>query len=259
MFNKFEELQDYLKMKEKQGICLAFSGGIDSILLLYFCKKLNPLAVTINSNLQTHEEISFTEKICQDWGIKQIILDTDIFKIPEIISNPKDRCYHCKKNMFGKIVNTAGKNGASVIFDGTNFDDLQVYRPGRKALEELGIISPFAMFKITKSEIREYSKKCNIPFYDKPSTPCLATRFPYETVLTPEKLKMVEKCEKVLKNFGFASCRFRVHNDIARIEILPENFNDFIRQKDEIINSLRFTGLKYITLDMEGLRSGSMD
>ena len=259
MFSKFENLQKYLVQSEKQGICLAFSGGIDSMLLLYLCKKLNILAVTINSNLQTDDEISFTKEICNSWNIKQIVLDIDIFQSPVILSNPKDRCYHCKKMMFEKVLDTAAQNNCAIIFDGTNFDDLKVYRPGRKALEELGVVSPFAKFEITKSEIREYAKECGIPFYNKPSTPCLATRFPYGTKLTPEKLQMVEKGEDILKYFGFDCCRLRVHDDIARIEILPEQFGDFIAQKDEIIKAMKTLGLKYITLDIEGFRSGSMD
>ena len=259
MLSKFKNLQNYLNDLEKQGLCLAFSGGIDSILLLYLCKDLNILAVTLNSNLQTEEEIKFTQEICKSLQVKHIILDIDIFQNPVILSNPKDRCYHCKKMMFEKIINSANQNGCNIIIDGTNFDDLKVYRPGRKALNELGILSPFAKFEITKEEIREYAKNLGITSYDKPSTPCLATRFPYGTNLTFEKLQMVEIGEKILKQFGFDCCRLRLHDNIARIEILPELFQDFIDKKSEITAALKNIGLKYITLDLEGFRSGSMD
>ncbi len=259
MLSKFKNLQNYLNDLEKQGLCLAFSGGIDSILLLYLCKDLNILAVTLNSNLQTEEEIKFAQEICNSLQVKHIILDIDIFQNPVILSNPKDRCYHCKKMMFEKIINTANQNGCNIIIDGTNFDDLKVYRPGRKALNELGILSPFTKFEITKAEIRKYAKNLGITSYDKPSTPCLATRFPYGTNLTDKKLQMVENGEKILKQFGFECCRLRLYDNIARIEILPEFFQDFIDKKSEITAALKNIGLKYITLDLEGFRSGSMD
>ena len=259
MHSKFKNLQNYLNNLEKQGICLAFSGGIDSILLLYLCKDLNILAVTINSNLQTEEEINFTKQICSLLSVRQVILDIDIFQNPLILSNPKDRCYHCKKMMFEKIIDTAGKNRCNIIIDGTNFDDLKVYRPGRKALDESGVISPFAKFEITKNEIREYAKNLGITHYNKPSAPCLATRFPYGTNLTNEKLQMVELGEKILKQSGFSCCRLRIHNEIARIEINPEFFQEFLSKRTVIITALKNIGLKYITLDIEGFRSGSMD
>ena len=171
-------------------------------------------------------------------------------------NNPQDRCYHCKKLLFSKLSELA--NGHNII-DGTNYDDLSVYRPGIKALKELGIISPFAKFGITKQEIRDYAKECGIDIFDKPSTPCLATRFPYGAELTPEKLRLVEHGEKILKDLGFSCCRLRLHNDIARIEIPQSDFTQFLSAKDDIINALKTSGITYITLDLEGFRSGSMD
>ncbi len=127
------------------------------------------------------------------------------------------------------------------------------------ALKELGIISPFAMFEIGKQEIRTFAKECGIELFSKPSSPCLATRFPYGTKLTKEKLEIVEKGEQILKNFGFDCCRLRLHNDVARIEILPENFQKLLTQKEKLIKKLKQFGIKYITLDIEGFQSGSMD
>lgn len=143
------------------------------------------------------------------------------------------------------------------MLDGTNFDDLKVYRPELKALKELGIISPFAKFEITKQEIREYAKQCGLEIYDKPSTPCLATRFPYGERLTCERIKMAEEGERILKNYGFKNCRLRFHGDIARIEVT--DFAKFLELKNSIVKDLKNLGFRYITLDLEGLRSGSMD
>lgn len=259
MNNKFIQLKNYLNDLNEQGLCLAFSGGIDSTLLLYLCKDMNILAITFDSNFQTKEEIELTKNLCKKYGVKQIIIEQNVFENPIILDNPKDRCYHCKKFLFENAVRVAKENGLKTIIDGTNFDDLGVYRPGRKALKELGVISPFAKFEITKKEIREYAKDCGIEIFSKPSSPCLATRFPYGTKLTQEKLDIVEKGEQILKNFGFECCRLRLHDDIARIEILPEYFEKILSQKDKLIRELKQLGIKYITLDLEGFRSGSMD
>ena len=143
--------------------------------------------------------------------------------------------------------------------DGTNFDDLSAYRPGLKAVEEFGIISPLAKFKITKGEIRNYAKYLNINLYDKPSMPCLATRFPYNEELDEILLNQVEKAENILSKFGFIECRFRLHKDIARIEIPKKQFKDFIKVQDKILKQLSFLKIKYFTLDLKGIKSGSMD
>jgi len=259
MKNKFTQLKEYLNNLNEQGLCLAFSGGIDSTLLLYLCKDMNILTITFDSNFQTKEEIEQTKELCKKYGVKQIIIEQNVFENPIILDNPKDRCYHCKKFLFENAVRVAKENGLKNIIDGTNFDDLGVYRPGRKALKELGVISPFAMFKISKKEIRDYAKDCEIEIFSKPSSPCLATRFPYGTKLTQEKLDVVEKGEQILKNLGFECCRLRLHDDIARIEILPEYFEKLLIQKEKLIKELKQLNIKYITLDLEGFRSGSMD
>ena len=256
MQNKFEQLKIYLSDLEKQGLYLAFSGGIDSTLLLWLCKDLDVTAVTFKSAFQPKEEIAQTRIICKNYGIKQKIIEYFPLSDNQLKNNPKDRCYYCKKLIFSKLKDYAdGRN----IIDGTNYDDLSVYRPGIKALKELGIISPFAKFEITKKEIRDYAKECGINIFDKPSTPCLATRFPYGARLSEQKLLIVEQGEKILHDAGFDSCRLRIHEDIARIEIPQDNFADFINARENIIQKLKPLGFMYITLDMEGLRSGSMD
>lgn len=239
-------------MNEKQGICLAFSGGIDSTLLLYLCHKMNILAVTFHSVFQTKEEKDLTLKLCEKYKVRQEIIEFYPLQNPILQNNPKDRCYHCKKLIFSKLKNFASKR---LIIDGTNFDDLSVYRPGIKALKECGVISPLAKFEITKNEIRDYAKNCGIEIFNKPSTPCLATRFPYGQKITSKNLLIVEKGEKIIKDFGFENCRLRIQGEIARIEILPQDFDRFLTQK-EIISQLKLLDISYITLDLEGLRTG---
>lgn len=259
MQTKFNNLKNYISQLEKQGLCLAFSGGIDSTVLLYLCQNTNVIAVTLKSSFQTKEEIELTQTLCKIYNIKQKIIEFYPLKNKYLTNNPKDRCYHCKKLMFSELVNFAKENNFKHIIDGTNFDDLGVYRPGLKALKELNIISPLAKFEITKQEIRTFAKLCKIETFNKPSTPCLATRFPYGTPLTEEKLKTVSHGENILKTNGFDNCRLRIHNDIARLEIPQEKFEEFLKKKDILITDLKTSDIKYITLDIEGLRSGSMD
>ena len=256
MQDKFKKLEKYLSELEKQGLCLAFSGGVDSALLLYLCRRMNILAVTFKTDFQSYDEIKEAKDFAMKYGVQNIILEADIFSNDIITKNPKDRCYYCKKMIFEKIIQIAKTRSKKYIIDGTNFDDLDVYRPGRKALLELGVISPLAEFKITKQEIRDYLKECKIEIFNKPSTPCLATRFPYGEKLTKEKLSIADKGEKILKSFGFCSSRFRLHGNVSRIEIPCSDFSKFLSQKNEILKSLKPLGIKYFTLDVEGLRSG---
>ncbi len=256
MQEKFSKLKEILKNLDTRGICLAFSGGIDSTVLLFLCKDLNLTAVTFKSVFQTEKEILETTKLCNLYEVPQKIIEYHPLENEIIRNNPKDRCYHCKKLFFSKLKDFAGSR---CIIDGTNADDLKVYRPGLKALKELDIISPLAESGITKIEIREFAKQNGIKTFDKPSTPCLATRFPYGTQLTEDLIKSVDEGEKFLKKTGFSSFRLRRHSDIARIEILPEEFGLCIKMKESITARLKELGFKYITLDIEGLRSGSMD
>lgn len=259
MKNKFEKLKDYLSELGKQGICLAFSGGIDSTLLLYLCKDFNTAAVTFNSVFQTDDEILLTENLCKEYGVKHKVIKFCPLEDKILVNNPKDRCYHCKKLFFGKLKDFAKENNLKFVIDGTNADDMNTFRPGLKALEEMEILSPLAKFQITKQEIRDYAKEVGIEIFDKPSTPCLATRFPYGTELNERILNIVRSGEKFLREKGFENNRLRLHNDIARIEIPNEQFENFLAKKDEITKYIKHFGVKYVTLDMEGIRSGSMD
>ena len=244
MHSKFERLKKYLS----QNTCLAFSGGTDSTLLLYLCRDLNITAVTFRSVFQTKDEIDLTKKLCEKYNVRHKIIDFYPLEDEILKNNPKDRCYHCKKLMFTKL-----KEFSKEIIDGTNFDDINTNRPGLKALKELNILSPFAECKITKQEIRDYAKFLKIPVWNKPSSPCLATRFPYNTELNENDLKTVENGEKILKSNGFTDCRLRLHKKLARIEIPTEQFSAFL--SSNITSELKKLNIEYVTLDTEGIRS----
>ncbi len=257
MKNKFIKLHKYLSELNEQGICLAFSGGIDSTVLLYLCKDLNTTAVTFKSVFQTDKEIDDTKDLCKFYGVPQKIIEYYPLENQIIKNNPKDRCYHCKKLFFSQLKDFAGEK---FVIDGTNADDLKSYRPGIKALKELKILSPLAEFGITKDEIREFAKISGIKIYDKPSTPCFATRFPYGTELNEILLNTAKNGEEIIKSYGFNNCRFRIHKNTARIEIPLKDIEEFLKYRTDIIQNLKKeTNLKYFTLDLEGLRSGSMD
>ena len=259
MDKKFQNLQKYLKTLDRQGICLAFSGGVDSVLLLYLIKDLNSAAVTFKSEIQTDEEIDFARNFCAKIGVSHTVIEISALDNPKINHNPKNRCYHCKYTLFSKLKDFALQNNFGHIIDGTNFDDLGVYRPGLKALEELQIISPFVKFEITKPEIREFARQLGLEIFNKPSSPCIATRFPYDTDLSENDIIMVKSAEKTLKECGFAACRVRKHNNIARIEIPIVEFTKFLNKRTKILTSLKTLGFSYVTLDISGLQSGSMD
>lgn len=179
-------------------------------------------------------------------------------EIKEFKENRKDRCYYCKKKLMSGIKEEANKNGFKNVLDGKNEDDLKVYRPGNKATEEIGIISPLAEIGFSKENIREESKKLGLKIWNKPSNSCLATRFPYNTILTEDDLKRVEQGEEVLKKLGIPKVRIRVHQEIARIEVERE-YSNVIIQNQNIVEQIKALGFRYVTLDLNGLTSGSFD
>lgn len=256
-----EDLKEELKKLGKVAIC--FSGGIDSSFLLFVANKVLPrenvLAIIANGEMVPRkdydEAIEFLKE--NDFKFKEIIYKP--LEIPEFRENRKDRCYYCKKKLMSEIRKEANKNDFENLLDGKNADDLKVYRPGNKAAEELGIISPLAKLNFYKKDIRKYSKELGIKFWDKPSNSCLATRFLYDTTLTKENLKMVESSEEVIKELGIKKVRVREHNEIAKIEVEKENFEIILKHKGFIVEKLKEIGFKYITLDLEGIKSGNFD
>ena len=265
MKDKLNGLRRMLEDLSADGVCAAFSGGVDSTLLLtvlseiYARKPFPLLAVVFATAFHTAEETASAMKQAEELGVPAERVERDVLSDPVLRGNPKDRCYHCKRALFSEMKRIAEAHGIRNLVDGTNADDTKVYRPGRKALEDLGVLSPLAVCGFTKDEIRAAARGLLIPVADKPSTPCLATRFPYGTAMTDEALRRVERGEAVLREFGLKVVRLRVHGDVARIETDPDGFELASARRFEIAFALRKEGFPYVTLDLEGFRSGSMD
>lgn len=262
---KKKRLTQLIDSYTRQDTMVAFSGGVDSTLVLKMaCDAAQKngkqvYAVTIHTRLHPLREIEETKDICREIGAEHIILKADELKEAGIMDNPVNRCYLCKRQIFMKIKEKAAEFGADTVLEGTNEGDLHVYRPGIRALQELGIVSPLADAGLCKEEVRALAAEYGLKTSAKPSTPCLATRFPYGTTLDYEKLAKVEKGEDYLKKLGFNNVRLRVHDDTARIEVDEDAFGRLTEHRKEIIAHLKELGYVYITLDLEGFRSGSMD
>lgn len=265
----YEEKCSYLqKLMEKytqENVVVAFSGGVDSSLLLKTAcinavkNGTKVFAVTMHTTLHTMNEIESSKETAGEVGAEHLIISVDELKEAGIENNPVERCYLCKKYLFQKMKDKAESLGVKIILDGTNEDDLHMFRPGLKALKELEIKSPLAESDFSKTDVRKLAEEYGLSVSKKPSTPCLATRFPYGSRLSYEEMKKVEKGEDFLKNLGLYNVRLRVHNDIARIEVDKEDIVKIVVYKEAIISYLKELGYRYITLDLEGFRSGSMD
>ena len=245
-------------------LVVAFSGGTDSSLLLKVaqnCLKDNVLAVTIGSAFTSDYDVKAAREFIDDHGIAITIASVDVLSHKDIPENPPDRCYHCKKVIFETIIQIAREKGITTIAEGSNADDSADYRPGKKALQELKIESPLKEAGLTKDEIRKLSKELGLKNWDRPSSSCLATRFPYGTHLTKEGLHRIAEAEKFLRSFGFGYIRVRDHDDIARIELTHNDMQKILSGDtgNKIVAHLKNLGYTYVTLDLEGFRSGSMD
>ena len=248
-----------------KDVMVAFSGGVDSALVLKLAvdaagaRGTNVYAVTFDLPMTDDEETRFArESVGAIGGIHQIV-KIDMIDAADIRDNPPDRCYRCKRYLFSCLQAMAKDYGITTILDGTNADDLTAYRPGKEALEELGIVSPLALAGLSKAEVRIMAAEMGLAAHDRPSAPCLATRFPYGTRLSPDRLMRAARAEGQLKAMGFHTVRVRVHDGLARLEVPVSDFEKVLAEREAVIETLHNIGYAQITLDLEGFRSGSFD
>jgi uncharacterized protein len=257
---KLTELERNIRSLGK--VAIAFSAGVDSTLVLAVAKKVlgeNVLALTVSTELQPPYEIEMAKQVAHDLGVRHLIIHLQVLNNPQIAKNPMDRCYLCKKSVLAAILRSAKEKGFSVVLDGTNRDDANSTRPGLLALKDLGVRSPLAEAGLTKEDVRAASALLNLPTKDKPSNPCLATRIPFDSPLTVEKLHMIDQAEAGMRKLGFADTRVRHHGEIARIEVPEARFLEALEKRSQIVQLIKEAGFIYAALDLQGYRSGSMD
>ncbi len=241
---------------------LAFSGGTDSTLLAFVSKeilgeKLN--LVTATSPIYPQSELDDVRRISDFLNLEPNFTELDVFSIPKFVNNPPDRCYHCKKNLFKKIVELAKKRNINAVFDGSNISDESDFRPGRKALKELGIISPLSLAEITKPDIYALSSHFNLPTATKASMACLASRFPYGELITRQNLARVEQAEKAMHDLGYHQLRVRSHGDLARLELSSEEIQRGFQERDRLIDIMKQSGFTWCCIDLQGYRTGAIN
>lgn len=262
---KLRRLHRLMQEYAQSDVAVAFSGGADSSLLLKLAvvhakeRGSRVTAITADTELHPQNDRDQAREAAMEMGAEHRILTIRELEHGGISQNPVDRCYQCKRYLFEKIKEEARRVQASLVLEGTNADDLREYRPGLRAVEELGIKSPLKEAGLTKDEVRRLAKEQGISAADRPSAPCLATRFPYGEELTIEKLGRVEQGEEYLRTLGLYNVRLRVHGEIARIEADGDQIGKLADKRNEVVKRLKSLGYRYITLDLEGFRSGSMD
>lgn len=263
--HKLEELKHFIKEKGKDGLVIAFSGGVDSSTLAAVSHEVlgeRAVAVIAQSPTYTSEEMRDAKKIAEDIGIKLYVVETNELENPDFSRNPENRCYYCKKELLVSLIEFANKLGFKAVFEGTNFSDLNDHRPGFKAVQEVkGVFSPWMVNGFSKGEIRAVAKQLGLSVHDKPALTCLASRIPFNEKITAEKLSRIDKAEQAVKAAtGVKQVRVRDHNGLARIEVAKAERALFcnVDVLDRVAEDLKGLGFKYVTFDLEGYRSGSM-
>ena len=260
--SKLDDLKEYIR--GLGSLAVAFSAGVDSTFLLKVAHdELGDkcIAITGKSESFPSRERQEAEDFCRKEGIKQIEFESRELEAEGYAENPKNRCYICKHTLFSRMLELARENGIEYVAEGSNMDDLGDYRPGLQAISELGVLSPLRKALLTKAEIREYSRQLGLPTWGKQSFACLASRFVYGERITAEKLHMVEQAEGELAALGLKQYRVRIHGNIARIEVAPQDINLLVRDdvRQRIVTSFKEYGFSYVTLDLQGYRMGSMN
>jgi uncharacterized protein len=261
--SKIERLEAIIRARPKALV--AFSGGVDSTLLLKLCRDVlgpaNVIAVTGVSQTYTPEEKRTARRVARELGVRHVLIETDELACAAFAKNPADRCYHCKRELFGRIAGLAKRLGIDVFYDASNVDDLSDYRPGRRAVEEFGVSSPLVLAGFTKKDVRALSKKLGLASWDKPANPCLASRVPYGTPITVETLRKVRAGEKFIRDLGFPVVRLRHHGELARIEVPAADLARILRPgtAGKIARRLRSLGYLWTALDLEGYSMGSLN
>jgi uncharacterized protein len=261
--SKMNKLINHIRQYNK--VMIAYSGGVDSTFLVKASidalGKENVIAAIWKSFVSSEQEFKKAIQFAKDSDFNLHVIEYSAFEIPEFARNDPQRCYFCKRKLFESLTNYAKSNDIDVIFDGTNYDDLSDNRPGMQAAEEFGVQSPLKELSFTKSDIRNLAKHIGLSNWNKPSTVCFATRFPYGTHITPEKVEVVSKAEDFLRSLNFNNIRVRYHDEIARIEVDPGQISAIVQNdlRAKIVSKFKQIGFTYVTFDLEGFRSGSLN
>lgn len=262
MDTKLDQLNEILRRTD--GVLIAFSAGVDSTFLLkaaYLVLGERAIALTASSPTAPPGELAAAKEFTQSLGCRHIVVDTNELANPSFAQNPANRCFFCKDELYRICRAQADQLGVPTIVDGTNLDDLKDHRPGLKAAAEWGIRHPLVEARMTKDDIRRYSREFNLATWDKPSSPCLSSRFPYGTEINLERLKKVAACELFLKQLHFREFRVRYHGDLARIEVSQNEFDRLFDKatRDAVVQQFKAAGFNYVSLDLQGYRTGSLN